>query len=158
MLPICVRTERVWPKLSSIQGIRANLVYIVSLRFTDLQKPHNPCNSNEGAELRAKKGERGVQSNFHDGSWGSCANYHHSFLAFLTSIKRSKGKTLHPPSLSNPARNPLILHTMPTRCYAQRTFFNCVDHIQPIIDYLPPVEIGKIIPLKQKKFYKVAWI
>ena len=31
MLPICVRTERVWPKLSSIQGIRANLVYIVSL-------------------------------------------------------------------------------------------------------------------------------
>ena len=32
MLPICVRPERVWPKLSSIQGIRANLVYIVSLR------------------------------------------------------------------------------------------------------------------------------
>ena len=31
MLPICVRPERVWPKLSSIQGIRANLVYIVSL-------------------------------------------------------------------------------------------------------------------------------
>ena len=31
MLPICVRTERVWPKMSSIQGIRANLVYIVSL-------------------------------------------------------------------------------------------------------------------------------
>ena len=31
MLPICVRTERVWPKLSSIQGIRADLVYIVSL-------------------------------------------------------------------------------------------------------------------------------
>ena len=31
MLPICVRTERVWPKLSSTQGIRANLVYIVSL-------------------------------------------------------------------------------------------------------------------------------
>ena len=31
MLPICVRTERVWPTLSSIQGIRANLVYIVSL-------------------------------------------------------------------------------------------------------------------------------
>ena len=31
MLPIFVRTERVWPKLSSIQGIRANLVYIVSL-------------------------------------------------------------------------------------------------------------------------------
>ena len=29
--PICVRTERVWPKLSSIQGIKANLVYIVSL-------------------------------------------------------------------------------------------------------------------------------
>ena len=27
MLPICVRTERVWPKVSSIQGIRANLVY-----------------------------------------------------------------------------------------------------------------------------------
>ena len=33
MLPICVRPERVWPKLSSIQGIRANLVYIVSLRI-----------------------------------------------------------------------------------------------------------------------------
>ena len=33
MLPICVRTERVWPKLPSIQGIRANLVYIVSLKF-----------------------------------------------------------------------------------------------------------------------------
>ena len=32
MLPICVRPERVWPKLSSIQSIRANLVYIVSLR------------------------------------------------------------------------------------------------------------------------------
>ena len=31
MLPICVRPARVWPKLSSIQGIRANLVYIVSL-------------------------------------------------------------------------------------------------------------------------------
>ena len=31
MLPICVRPERVWPKLSSIQGIRDNLVYIVSL-------------------------------------------------------------------------------------------------------------------------------
>ena len=33
MLPICVSTERVWPKLSSIQGIRANLVYIVSLNM-----------------------------------------------------------------------------------------------------------------------------
>ena len=31
MLPIFVRPERVWPKLSSIQVIRANLVYIVSL-------------------------------------------------------------------------------------------------------------------------------
>ena len=31
MLPICVRPERVYPKLSSIQGIRANLVYKVSL-------------------------------------------------------------------------------------------------------------------------------
>ena len=31
MLPICIRPERVWPKLSSTQGIRANLVYIVSL-------------------------------------------------------------------------------------------------------------------------------
>ena len=31
MSPILVRPERVWPKLSSIQGIRANLVYIVSL-------------------------------------------------------------------------------------------------------------------------------
>ena len=31
MLPICVRPERVWPKLSSIQGIRSNLVYLVSL-------------------------------------------------------------------------------------------------------------------------------
>ena len=31
MLTICVRPERVRPKLSSIQGIRANLVYIVSL-------------------------------------------------------------------------------------------------------------------------------
>ena len=31
MLPICVRPERVWSKLSSIQGIRANLVHIVSL-------------------------------------------------------------------------------------------------------------------------------
>ena len=31
MLPICVRPERVCPKLSSIQGIRANFVYIVSL-------------------------------------------------------------------------------------------------------------------------------
>ena len=42
MLPICVRPERVWPKLSSIQGIRANLVYIVSLdkltkKFIQLQ-------------------------------------------------------------------------------------------------------------------------
>ena len=35
MLPICVRPERVWPKLSSIQGIRANLVYIVSLDKPD---------------------------------------------------------------------------------------------------------------------------
>ena len=34
MLPICVRPERVWPKLSSIQGIRANLVYTVSLSAT----------------------------------------------------------------------------------------------------------------------------
>ena len=33
MLPICVKTERVWPKLSSIQDIRANLVYIVSLKI-----------------------------------------------------------------------------------------------------------------------------
>ena len=32
MLQICVRTERVWRKLPSIQGIRANLVYIVSLQ------------------------------------------------------------------------------------------------------------------------------
>ena len=32
MLPIYVRPERVWPKLTSIQGIRANLVYIVSLQ------------------------------------------------------------------------------------------------------------------------------
>ena len=31
MLSIFVRPERVGPKLSSIQGIRANLVYIVSL-------------------------------------------------------------------------------------------------------------------------------
>ena len=31
MLPICVRPEGVWPKLSFIQGIRDNLVYIVSL-------------------------------------------------------------------------------------------------------------------------------
>ena len=38
MLPICVRTERVWPKLPSIQGIRANLVYIVSLQNTYLWK------------------------------------------------------------------------------------------------------------------------
>ena len=41
MLPICVRTERVWPKLSSIQGIRANLVYIqytLDLRKPDLRK------------------------------------------------------------------------------------------------------------------------
>ena len=36
MLPICVRPERVWPKLSSIQAIRANLVYIVSLVFLNL--------------------------------------------------------------------------------------------------------------------------
>ena len=42
MLPICVRTERVWPKLSSIQGIRANLVYIVSLLNT---KPKNQMKS-----------------------------------------------------------------------------------------------------------------
>ena len=34
MLPICVRPEKVWPKLSSIKGIRANLVYIVSLKNT----------------------------------------------------------------------------------------------------------------------------
>ena len=33
ILPICVRPERVWPKLSSIQGIRANLVYLVSLHI-----------------------------------------------------------------------------------------------------------------------------
>ena len=32
ILPTCARPERVWPKLSSIQGIRVNLVYIVSLR------------------------------------------------------------------------------------------------------------------------------
>ena len=38
MLPNCVRPERVWPKLSSIQGIRANLVYIVSLPVTKLQE------------------------------------------------------------------------------------------------------------------------
>ena len=30
-LPICARTEVVWPKMSSFQGIRGNLVYIVSL-------------------------------------------------------------------------------------------------------------------------------
>ena len=33
MLPICVRPERVWSKLSSIQGIWANLVYIVYLVY-----------------------------------------------------------------------------------------------------------------------------
>ena len=38
MLSICVRPERVCPKLSSIQGIRANLVYIVSLDFAILTK------------------------------------------------------------------------------------------------------------------------
>ena len=38
MLPICVRTERVWHKLPSIQGIRANLVYIVSLKTSWPQK------------------------------------------------------------------------------------------------------------------------
>ena len=31
MLPICVRTEKVLPKLSSNQGIRGNLVYINSI-------------------------------------------------------------------------------------------------------------------------------
>jgi endonuclease/exonuclease/phosphatase family metal-dependent hydrolase len=31
MLPICVRPEGIWPKLSSIQVIRGNLVYIISL-------------------------------------------------------------------------------------------------------------------------------
>ena len=35
MLLISVRPERVWPKLSSTQGIRANLVYIVSLSMMD---------------------------------------------------------------------------------------------------------------------------
>ena len=37
MKPIakCVRSERVWPKLPSIQGIRANLVHIVSLTYTN---------------------------------------------------------------------------------------------------------------------------
>ena len=30
-LQICVRPERVWAKFLSIQGIRANLAYIVSL-------------------------------------------------------------------------------------------------------------------------------
>ena len=34
MLPICVRPERVWPQLSSIQGIKANLVYVVSLKIS----------------------------------------------------------------------------------------------------------------------------
>ena len=38
MLPICVRPERVWHKLSSIQGIRANLVYIVSLPGKKLEQ------------------------------------------------------------------------------------------------------------------------
>ena len=40
MLPICVRPERVCPKLSSIQGIRANLVYIVSLVCTKIISLH----------------------------------------------------------------------------------------------------------------------
>ena len=33
MLQICFRPERVRPKLPAIQGIRANLVYIVSLQL-----------------------------------------------------------------------------------------------------------------------------
>ena len=41
MLPICVRPERVWPKLSSIQGITANLVYIVSLPPTIMEVSHS---------------------------------------------------------------------------------------------------------------------
>ena len=31
ILPICENTEGAWPNLSSIQAIRGNLVYIVSL-------------------------------------------------------------------------------------------------------------------------------
>ena len=38
MSPIFVRPQRVWPKLSSIWGIRVNLVSIVSLR-----PPKNYC-------------------------------------------------------------------------------------------------------------------
>ena len=38
MLPICVRPVKVWPKLSSIQGIRVNLVYIVSLPKPDINQ------------------------------------------------------------------------------------------------------------------------
>ena len=45
MLPICVRPERVWRKLSSIQGIRANLVYIVSLAQSTVPPPYTSnCN------------------------------------------------------------------------------------------------------------------
>ena len=56
MIPIFVRPERVWPKLSSIQGIRANLVYILSLlsishqqRFTTFISNTNKNTKNENA-------------------------------------------------------------------------------------------------------------
>ena len=51
MLPICVRTERVWPKLPSIQGIRANLVNIVSLCVATKEAVSLLC-SNSNNQLR----------------------------------------------------------------------------------------------------------
>ena len=36
MLLVSVRPEEVWPNFSSSQGIRVNLVYIVSLDFTQI--------------------------------------------------------------------------------------------------------------------------
>jgi len=41
MPPIFVRPERVWPKLSSIQGIRANLVNIVPLEKDKMSSSKN---------------------------------------------------------------------------------------------------------------------
>ena len=55
MLPICVRPERVWPKLSSTQGIRANLVYIVSLYRSRNFLTTFPCKSpNFGQPYRSR--------------------------------------------------------------------------------------------------------
>ena len=60
MLLIFVRPERVGPKLSSVQGIRANLVYIVSLRgsYKNMKILRNLCLHYKARWARRKEKRR----------------------------------------------------------------------------------------------------